>query len=142
MTLLRDGKEKWTAYKFTKTSTIHECRFNTKRICSAIDDLPSGIDFGLSQSASFSQSEPQTSQQSNAESVGMLEEDEPTKPCGLASHTDYLFTQAAEQYLRNQGINVLQVSSAEISKQKAGHLQAVSNSAFEAMVRFRLVVIG
>jgi len=45
-----------------------------KRICSAIDELPPDIDFDLSQSPSFSQSGPQSSQQSNAESVGMLEE--------------------------------------------------------------------
>jgi len=45
-----------------------------KRICSAIDDLPADINFDLSQSASFSQSTPQNSQQSNADP--MLGEDD------------------------------------------------------------------
>ncbi len=48
-----------------------------KRICSAIDELPPDIDFGLSQSASFPQElESQSSQQSNAESTSMLGEDD------------------------------------------------------------------
>ena len=46
-----------------------------KRICSAIDGLPPGIDFDLSQSASFSQSGLLSSQQSNAESIFMGEDD-------------------------------------------------------------------
>jgi len=72
----RDGKEKWTAYEFTKTVYDTWMPIQHKRICSAIDDLPSDIDFDLSQSASFSQSCPQSSQQSNAESIFMLEEDD------------------------------------------------------------------
>ena len=44
-----------------------------KRICSAIDELPSDIDLDLSQSASFSQLGCQNSQLSNAESAWMLE---------------------------------------------------------------------
>ena len=60
-----NGKERWIAYKFTKNvydiwmPKLHEL------ICSAIDDLPAGINFDLSQSASFSQSKPQSLQQSN-----------------------------------------------------------------------------
>lgn len=38
-------------------------------ICSAIDDLPPDINFDFSQSASFSQSTFQSSQQSNTESL-------------------------------------------------------------------------
>jgi len=95
----RDGKEKWTAYKFTKNVYDTWMPIQHKRICSAIDDLPSGIDSGLSQSASFSQSEPQTSQQSNAESVGMLEEDE--SQLSLVGSQEVTpttsFTQAAER---------------------------------------------
>ncbi len=70
----RDGKEKWTAYKFTKNVYGTWMPIQHKRICSAIDDLPSNLDFDLSQSASFSQSGPQSSRQSNAGSVWMLEE--------------------------------------------------------------------
>ena len=64
-----DGKEKWTAYKFTKNVYDTWMPKLHKLICSAIDDLPAGINFDLSQSASFSQSTPQSSQQSNADST-------------------------------------------------------------------------
>ena len=53
------------------------CRFTLKRICSVIDVLPLDIDFGLSQSVTFPQElELQSSQQSNAESTSLLEEDD------------------------------------------------------------------
>ena len=69
-----DGEEKWTAYKFTKNVyNIYMPKLH-KLICSGIDDLPADINFDLSQSASFFQSTPQSSQQSNAESV--LDEDD------------------------------------------------------------------
>jgi len=71
-----DGRDKWTAYKFTKNVYNIWMPLHIKRICSAIDDLPPDIDFDLSQSASFSQSEPQSSQQSNAESIFMLDKDD------------------------------------------------------------------
>ena len=64
-----DGEEKWTAYKFAKNVYDTYMPKLHQRICSAIDDLPAGISFDLSQSASFSQSTPQSSQQSNAESM-------------------------------------------------------------------------
>jgi hypothetical protein len=63
------GKDKWTAYKFTKNVYDKWMPIHHKRICSAIDDLPPDINFSLSQSASFSQSGPQSSQQSDAEST-------------------------------------------------------------------------
>ena len=65
----QDGKEKWTTLKFVKNVYDHHSPKLHKMICSAINDLPAGISFDLSQSASFSQSTPQRSQQSNAESV-------------------------------------------------------------------------
>ncbi len=65
----QDGKEKWTAYKFVKNVYDHCSPKLHKLICSAIDDLPANISFDLSQSASFSQSTPESSHQSNAESV-------------------------------------------------------------------------
>ena len=64
-----DGKERWTAHKFVKNIyDYHSPRIHTK-ICSGIDDLPSVINFDLSRSTSFSQSTPQSSQRSNAEST-------------------------------------------------------------------------
>lgn len=64
-----DGEEKWTAYKFTKNVYDTHMPKLHKRICSAIDDLPAGISFDLSQSASFSQPTPQSSEHSNLESI-------------------------------------------------------------------------
>ena len=43
-----DGKEKWTAYKFTKNVYDTYMPKLHKMICSAIDDLPAGISFDLS----------------------------------------------------------------------------------------------
>ena len=67
-----DGKEKWTAYKFTKNVYDVWMPLHLKRICSAIDELPPDINFDVSQAASFSQS----SQQSNAEYTWMPEEED------------------------------------------------------------------
>ncbi|KPI35710.1 uncharacterized protein AB675_1228 [Cyphellophora attinorum] len=39
------GKDRWTAYKFTKTVYDRWMPLHLKRICSAIDQLPSGLDF-------------------------------------------------------------------------------------------------
>jgi hypothetical protein len=50
----RDGKDKWTAYKFTKNVYDIWMPTHLKRICSAINKIPPGINFDLSQ-----QSEPQ-----------------------------------------------------------------------------------
>lgn len=44
-----DGKEKWTAYKFTKNVYDIWMPTHFKRICSAIDKLPPDIDFDVSQ---------------------------------------------------------------------------------------------
>lgn len=63
------GKEKWTAYRFTKNVYDHYMPKLYEMICSAIDDLPADINFDVSQSASFSQSTPQRSQQSSVDSV-------------------------------------------------------------------------
>ena len=62
----QDGKEKWTTYKFVRNIYDYYSSKVHKLICWAIDDLP--VD-NLSQSASFSQSTPQSSQQSNVEST-------------------------------------------------------------------------
>lgn len=64
-----DGEEKWTAYKFVKNVYDQISLKLHKLICSGIDDLPTGISFDLSQNASFSRSTPQSSQQSNADTI-------------------------------------------------------------------------
>ncbi|KAK3175907.1 hypothetical protein OEA41_007229 [Lepraria neglecta] len=68
------GKEKWTAYKFTKNVYDIWMPIHLKRICSVVDEIPPDIDFGIPQSASFPQA--QTPQPSNAESTSMMREDD------------------------------------------------------------------
>ncbi|EDN03756.1 conserved hypothetical protein [Histoplasma mississippiense (nom. inval.)] len=65
-----DGKEKWTAYKFTRNVYDRWMPTHFKRICSAIDQIPPDVDFDISQS------ELQYSQQSNSESVLAVEDDD------------------------------------------------------------------
>ncbi|KAL9121808.1 MAG: hypothetical protein Q9187_001632 [Circinaria calcarea] len=48
-----EGKEKWTAYKFTKNVYDVWMPTHLKRICSAIDDIPPDLDFGVSLGDSF-----------------------------------------------------------------------------------------
>jgi len=76
-----DGREKWTAYKFTKN--IYDIWIPTHftKICSVIDELPPDLDFGLSQQSELQflvQEKPglsqdlegrHLSQQSNADSL-------------------------------------------------------------------------
>ena len=68
----QDGKEKWTAYRFTRNVYDIWMPTHLKRICSAIDDLPPDLNFELSQQAEASQEGPeleaQLSQQSGASS--------------------------------------------------------------------------
>lgn len=65
-----DGKEKWTAYKFTKNVYDIWMPTHFQRICSAIDQIPPGVDFEISQSELL------YSQQSNAESMLAAEDDD------------------------------------------------------------------
>lgn len=91
-----DGGEKWTAYKFTKNVYDHYMPKLHELICSGIDELPAGINFDLSRSASFSQSIPQNLQQSNADSAL---DDNDSQSSSLASQEvtpTTSFTQATE----------------------------------------------
>ncbi|KAF7914564.1 uncharacterized protein EAF01_000970 [Botrytis porri] len=51
-----DGKEKWTAYKFTKNVYDIWMPTHLKRICSVIDDLPPDLDFEVSQQSELGES--------------------------------------------------------------------------------------
>ncbi|QSS56147.1 hypothetical protein I7I53_04285 [Histoplasma capsulatum var. duboisii H88] len=64
-----DGKEKWTAYKFTRNVYDIWMPTHFKRICSAIDQIPPDVDFDVSQSEL-------QYQQSNSESVFAVEDDD------------------------------------------------------------------
>ena len=80
-----DGKEKWTAYKFTKNVYNIWMPTHLKRICSVIDQLPSDLDFELSQQSELQFPEESglsqelegrhLSQQANADSTSLREED-------------------------------------------------------------------
>lgn len=52
-----DGKEKWTAYKFTKNIYDIWMPAHLKRIRSAIDDLPSDLNFEVSEQSEMEESE-------------------------------------------------------------------------------------
>ncbi|KAI1075794.1 hypothetical protein F5B20DRAFT_558669 [Whalleya microplaca] len=71
-----DGKEKWTAYRFTKNIYDIWVPNHFKRICSAIDQLPSKVDFGvpaLSESAGLSRGlESHHLESSEADSASLL----------------------------------------------------------------------
>ncbi|PQE08397.1 reverse transcriptase protein [Rutstroemia sp. NJR-2017a WRK4] len=51
-----DGKEKWTAYKFTKNVYDIWMPTHLERICSVIDDLPPDLDFEVSQQSELGES--------------------------------------------------------------------------------------
>ena len=71
---VRDGKDKWTAYKFTKSVYNTWMPTHLKRLCSVIDQIPSGVNFEVSERASFSAT--QDSQQSNADSLSFVGDDD------------------------------------------------------------------
>jgi len=93
----QDGKEKWTAHKFVKNVYDHHSLQLYKMICSGIDDLPADVNFDLSQSASFSQSTPQSSQQSNAESVLGEDDSQLSFPASQEITPTTSFTQTTER---------------------------------------------
>lgn len=53
-----DGREKWTAYKFTKNVYDIWMPGHFKRICSAIDQIPPNLDFDVSRELELQFSEP------------------------------------------------------------------------------------
>ena len=51
-----EGKEKWTAYKFTKNVYDVWMPTHLERICSVIDELPPDLDFEVSQQSELGES--------------------------------------------------------------------------------------
>ena len=82
-----EGKEKWTAYKFTKNVYDIWMPSHLERICSAIDKLPSDLDFEVSE-----QSEPRESEshhlygQSSHDGASLLEEADGSQSSCVGSH--------------------------------------------------------
>ena len=63
-----DGRDKWAAYKFTKSVYNTWMPTHFKQICSAVDEIPTGVNFDVSARA--------PSRQSNTESPSTLREDD------------------------------------------------------------------
>ncbi|KAB5549410.1 hypothetical protein GE09DRAFT_927697, partial [Coniochaeta sp. 2T2.1] len=42
-----DGRDKWTAYRFTKNVYDIWMRDHFEKICAAVDELPSNLDFDV-----------------------------------------------------------------------------------------------
>ena len=102
-----DGKEKWTAYKFTKNVYDIWMPKHLERICSVIDEIPSGVNFDISQSElqfpdeadiQLSQElDVHLSQQSNTGSISVLEEDDSfVGSQGATSNTSFSQTHKPE----------------------------------------------
>jgi hypothetical protein len=72
----RDGKEKWTTYRFTKNVYDKFMPMHMQRICSAVDELPPEADFEVSQQSGlqFPEDLGQDSQQSEVASISAFEE--------------------------------------------------------------------
>jgi hypothetical protein len=76
-----DGKEKWTAYKFTKNVYNIWMPTHFKRICSVIDELPPDINFEVSELQSEASGlskvfeDQSLSQQSNPDTTSLAEND-------------------------------------------------------------------
>ncbi|MCJ1333147.1 hypothetical protein MMC10_009841 [Thelotrema lepadinum] len=80
-----DGKDKWTTYKFTKNVYNVWMPTHLKRICSAIDQLPLGLNFNVSQESELQFTEGSglsqemgglLSEQSNAESASQTSQED------------------------------------------------------------------
>ncbi|KAG9234155.1 hypothetical protein BJ875DRAFT_504907 [Amylocarpus encephaloides] len=69
-----DGKEKWTAYKFTKNVYDIWMPTHFKRICSVIDDLPPDPDFEVSEQSEPGVESHYLSDQSSHDAASLLEE--------------------------------------------------------------------
>lgn len=70
-----DGKEKWTAYRFTKNVYENWIPMHLERILSAVDAIPSNITFGLSEAATSSRQLDLPSSHQSSASVAPLEKD-------------------------------------------------------------------
>jgi hypothetical protein len=85
-----DGREKWTAYKFTKNVYDIWMPMHFKRICSVIDELPPDINFEVSELPSSESSglsqvfeDQSLSQQSNADTASLMgNDDSQSRPSG------------------------------------------------------------
>jgi hypothetical protein len=89
-----DGKEKWTAYKFTRNVYDIWMPSHLKRICSVIDDLPSDLHFEVSQKSELGES--RLSQ-------------------GLESHSDYSSHDAASLHDDADSVSSRATSSRDVT---------------------------
>ena len=81
-----DGREKWTTYKFTKNVYHDWMPKHRERICSAVDQLPSGLDFQVSEGlevqseAATGPSQDMESLLSNPDNVNLVSQEDELNP--------------------------------------------------------------
>lgn len=100
-----DGKERWTAYKFTKNVYDIWMPIHLKRIRSVIDDLPSGLNFEVSQQSESGKSgisqgleSHNMFEQTSCEAVSLKEGDDQSSRIVSGHETpDTLFSQEVEE---------------------------------------------
>ncbi|KAM7183515.1 hypothetical protein V8F33_013529 [Rhypophila sp. PSN 637] len=94
-----DGKEKWTAYRFTKNVYDIWMPAHFKKVCSAIDQLPSNLDFDvppLSEATCLSQ-DLGNLMQSDAGSVSMPVEQDNAGQQGVTPDTSFTGPEVAKR---------------------------------------------
>ena len=64
-----EGKEKWTTDKFTKNGYYNFMPEHQKLVCSAIDDIPENLDFGVSTNSLISTASADESEPANFQEV-------------------------------------------------------------------------
>ncbi|MCJ1427758.1 hypothetical protein MMC29_005663, partial [Sticta canariensis] len=91
-----DGKNKWTAYKFTQNVYDVWMPTHLKRICSAIDQLPLGLTFEVSQESELQFTEASGLSQNLG---GLLSEESNIEPTSRTSQDDSGFVPIVPQTL-------------------------------------------
>lgn len=100
-----DGKEKWSAYKFTKNVYDVWMRTHLERICSVIDRLPSDLNFEVPQESKLQPAEASglsqeigalLSEASNVESASNQDDSEPTPIIPQTDTTDTSVSQVVK----------------------------------------------
>lgn len=131
-----DGKERWTAYKFTKNVYDVWMPSHFKRLCSAIDQIPADLDFSVSQlSQAFGLSEDlqrhnvSGSSQPDSQSQGNSQQ---STSGGARNSTPTPFSQA-EAGRRWPGKGLLKESSANRATIVCNDLSTHSNNSVHSL---------
>jgi hypothetical protein len=99
-----DGKDKWTAYKFTKNVYDIWIPTHLKRICSVIDQLPCDLNFEVSQGSELQFAEASGLSQ---ELGGLLSEQSNIDSASRASQEDSELAPIVSQYPLRRGKRII-----------------------------------